>query len=465
MADKFDLCVIGSGPGGYVAAIRAAQLGLKTVVVEKAELGGICLNWGCIPTKALVHSATVVNHIKHAADFGISVSGMNIEFDKVIKHSRTVAGRLSKGIEFLFRKNKIETIFGHGKLISAGKVEVQVEDGGTKTIEAKHILLATGARARSIPGVEFDGKRIISSREAMVLDKVPEKMIIIGAGAIGVEFAYFYTSMGSKVTLIEMLPHILPLEDAEVVQVAERAFKKMGMEILTATKVETLEKTKSGVRVKTSSAKGTLDLEGDLALVAVGVQGNIENIGLETVGVKTEKSFIPVDKKTFRTNIPGIYAIGDVIGPPWLAHVASAEGIAAVEAMTGHNPVPVDYDHVPACTYSQPQVASMGLTEEKAKALGLEIKIGRFPFRANGKSLAMGESEGLVKLIFDAKYGELLGAHIVGSDASELLAELGVAKTLETTADEIMHTIHAHPTLSEAIKEAAEDAYGRAIHI
>ncbi len=307
MADKFDLCVIGSGPGGYVAAIRAAQLGLKTVVVEKAELGGICLNWGCIPTKALVHSATVVNHIKHAADFGISVSGMNIEFDKVIKHSRTVAGRLSKGIEFLFRKNKIETIFGHGKLISAGKVEVQVEDGGTKTIEAKHILLATGARARSIPGVEFDGKRIISSREAMVLDKVPEKMIIIGAGAIGVEFAYFYTSMGSKVTLIEMLPHILPLEDAEVVQVAERAFKKMGMEILTATKVETLEKTKSGVRVKTSSAKGTLDLEGDLALVAVGVQGNIENIGLETVGVKTEKSFIPVDKKTFRTNIPGIY--------------------------------------------------------------------------------------------------------------------------------------------------------------
>lgn len=465
MADKYDLCIIGSGPGGYVAAIRAAQLGLKTVVVEKAELGGICLNWGCIPTKALLHSATLVNQIKKASDFGITVSGINIEFAKVIKHSRTVADTLSKGIEFLFRKNKIQTIFGHGRLLSAGEVEIQAQDGSKKTLEAKNILLATGARARSLPGVEFDGKKIISSREAMVLEKVPARMIIIGAGAIGVEFAYFYTIMGSKVTLVEMLPHILPLEDAEIAQVVERAFKKMGMEILTATKVETLEKTNDGVRVQASSAKGSHALEGDVALVAIGVQGNIEDLGLETVGVKTEKSFITVDKKTYRTNIPGIYAIGDVIGAPWLAHVASAEGIAAVEAIAGHNPVPVDYDHVPACTYSQPQVASMGLTEEKAKSLGMDLKIGRFPFRANGKSLAMGEREGLVKLIFDAKYGELVGAHIVGSDASELLAELGVAKTLETTADEIMHTIHAHPTLSEAIKEAAEDAYGRAIHI
>ncbi|MBN2355952.1 dihydrolipoyl dehydrogenase, partial [candidate division KSB1 bacterium] len=417
------------------------------------------------PTKALLHSATLVNHIKHAEAFGITIRDMSIEFDKVVEHSRAVSVRLSKGVEYLFRKNKINVIIGTGKVLAPGKVKVELADGGNQIVEAKNLLIATGARARAIPGIDFDGKKIISSREAMLLKKIPARFIIIGAGAIGVEFAYFYASMGSKVTLIEMLPHILPVEDAEIVQALDRSFKKMGIEILAETRVEKLEKTKSGVRVKTASGKGSAAIEGDLALVAVGVQGNIENIGLESAGVKTEKGFIPVDKKTYQTNIPGIYAIGDVIGPPWLAHVASAEGVVAVEALAGHKPVAVDYDHIPGCTYCQPQVASMGLTEEKAKNLGLDVKVGRFPFRANGKSLAMGESDGLVKLIFDAKYGELVGAHIIGSEATELLAELGIAKTLETTADEIMHTMHAHPTLSEAIKEAAEDAYGKAIHI
>lgn len=465
MAEKFDLVVIGSGPGGYVAAIRAAQLGLKTAVIEKAELGGVCLNWGCIPTKALIHSATLLNHVKHAGDFGINAADVSVDFAKVIKHSRTTAARLSKGIEFLFRKNKITTIQGHGRLSAKGKIDVMAPDKSVQTIEATNIVIATGARARAIPGVAFDGQTVISAREAMILEKIPESLVIIGAGAIGVEFAYFYASMGAKVTLIEMLPHILPIEDKEVVDVVAKAFKKMGIEILADTKVEKVEKSAKGVKISVTGKEGAKTIEGNKALVAIGVQGNSEDLGLEKLGVKVDRGFIQVDKKTYKTNIDGIYAIGDIIGPPWLAHVASAEGIAAVEIIAGHEHVAVDYDNVPGCTYCQPQVASMGLTEEKAKEKGREIKVGRFPLRANGKSLAMGESEGFVKLIFDAQYGELIGAHIVGAEATELLAELNVAKALETTASELMHTMHAHPTVSEAVKEAAEDAFGQAIHI
>jgi len=342
---------------------------------------------------------------------------------------------------------------------------VTAADKSEQTVEAKNIIIATGARARAIPGVAFDGERIISSREAMVLEERPASLIIIGAGAIGVEFAYFFASLGTKVTLVEMLPHILPIEDAEAVQVVEKAFKKMGIEMLTGTRVEKVEKSGKGVKIHTSGKEENRVLEGEKALVAIGVQGNVENLGLEELGVKIEKSHIVVDKKSYRTAVNGIYAIGDVIGPPWLAHVASAEGIAAVEGIAGHPIVPVDYDNVPGCTYCQPQVASVGLTEEKAREKGLEIKVGRFPIRANGKSMAMGETEGFAKLIFDARYGELVGAHIVGAEATELLAELNLGKTLETTADEIMHTMHAHPTISEIIKEAAEEAYGHAIHI
>ena len=463
--DKFDLAVIGSGPGGYVAAIRAAQLGLNTAVIEKAELGGVCLNWGCIPTKALLHSATLLNHIKHADSFGIVTNGVSVDYTKVIKHSRSVASRLSKGIEFLFRKNKITTIAGTARLTSSGAIKVTGVDKNEQTIEAKNILIATGARARSIPGIAFDGERVISSREAMVLSECPASLIIIGAGAIGVEFAYFFASLGTKVTLVEMMPHILPIEDAEAVQVVDKAFKKMGIDMLTNTRVEKVEKGGPGVRIHTSGQQENRILEGEKALIAIGVQGNIENLGLEEIGVKTEKGHIVVDKKTYRTSVNSIYAIGDVIGPPWLAHVASAEGIAAVEGIAGHPVVPVDYNNVPGCTYCQPQVASVGLTEEKAREKGIEIKIGRFPIRANGKAMAMGEGEGFAKLIFDARYGELIGAHIVGAEATELLAELNLGKTLETTADEIMHTMHAHPTISEIIKEASEEAYGHAIHI
>lgn len=465
MADKVDLAVIGSGPGGYVAAIRASQLGLKTVVVEKAELGGICLNWGCIPTKALLHSATLYNQIKHAGDFGVRVPEATVDLAKMVKHSRATAQRLSKGIEFLFRKNNVAVVRGRATLAGQGRITVTTSEGKEELLEAKNILIATGARPRYLPGVEFDGQQIITSREAMVQEKLPESMIIIGAGAIGIEFAYFYASLGVRITLVEMLPQILPIEDAEVAEVVAKAFKKLGVTILTGTRVEQVSKTKTGVQVKISNQKGEQVLQATQTLVAIGVIGNVESLGLEALGVKMEKGFIPVDRRTYQTNVASIYAIGDVIGAPWLAHVASAEGIAAVEHLAGKTPAAIDYDHIPGCTYCQPQVASFGLTEQKAKEKGLQVKIGRFPFRANGKSLAMGESEGFVKLIFDARYGDLLGGHIVGAEATELLAELGVAKTLETTAEEIIQTIHAHPTISESIKEAAEDAFGKAIHV
>jgi dihydrolipoamide dehydrogenase len=464
MAEKYQVIVIGSGPGGYVAAIRAAQLGLKTAVIEKAEIGGICLNWGCIPTKALLHSAGLYQEIKRSSEFGINTSGAEIDFAKLIKQSRTVAARLSKGVEFLFKKNKVNSIPGNGKIIQPGRVEVSSNDK-KQIFEAENIIVATGARPRALPGIEFDGERVINSKEAMILKKQPQSMVIIGAGPIGAEFAYFYSTIGTKVTLVEMMPQILPNEDREVVEVVARSFKKQGIEILIDSKVERLDKSGKGVSVQLASKSGNKAVSAEVALVAIGVQGNVEALGLEECGVKVEKSFVKVDKKSYRTDAKGIYAIGDVIGPPWLAHVAFAEGTIAAEGIAGKAYTPLDYDNVPGCTYCQPQVASLGLTEEKAKALGLEIKVGRFPFRANGKSLAMGHTDGFAKLIFDARYGELLGAHIVGAEATEMLAELGVAKTLETTADELFGTIHAHPTISEVIKEAAEDAYGMAIHI
>ncbi|OGC06214.1 dihydrolipoyl dehydrogenase [candidate division KSB1 bacterium RBG_16_48_16] len=465
MATTYDLVVLGSGPGGYVAAIRAGQLGLKTACIERAELGGICLNWGCIPTKALLHSAGLYQEMQKASQFGITAPDVGVDFAGMIKHSRQVSERLSKGVEFLFRKNKIETVYGSGKISVKSKIEVAGSDGKKQVLETKNILIATGARPRTIPGVELDGKQVITSKEAMVLPKQPKKMVIIGAGAIGVEFAYFYRSIGTEVVLVEMMPQILPIEDKEVAEVVNKSFAKQGIQILAGAKVTGVEKGKGKVKVKVEQAGAEQELSGDVVLMAIGVQGNVEGIGLETVGVKVKGGWIEVDRRNYRTSVEGIYAIGDVIGPPWLAHVASAEGVVAAETIAGEKVVEIDYDNIPGCTYCQPQVASLGLTEERAKEAGYEIKVGRFPFRANGKSLAMGHSEGFAKLIFDARYGELLGAHIVGAEATEMMAELGVARTLETTADELMRTVHAHPTLTEVIKEAAEDAFGRAIHI
>ncbi|MEK7819126.1 MAG: dihydrolipoyl dehydrogenase [Bacteroidota bacterium] len=462
MSEKnYDIIIIGGGPGGYVAAIRAGQLGLKTLVVEKEKLGGICLNWGCIPTKALLKNAEVFETLKHAEDFGFSFENLKVDFSKAIKRSRDISGRLSKGIEFLLKKNKVEYISGSAKIISKGVVEV-TQSGKVENINAKNIIIATGARPRSVPGITIDRKQVITSSEAMILNEVPKRLIIIGAGAIGVEFAYFYNTYGSKITLIEMMPSIIPVEDKEVSKTLSRIFQKNGIEILTETKVESI-KTGSEVTVSISSKDGKKDIVGDIALVAIGVQGNIENLGLEEVGIKTEKSFIKVDE-FYKTNVDGIFAIGDVNGPPWLAHVASSEGVVCVEKIAGKNPPKIDYSAIPGCTYSQPQIASVGLTEEKAIEKGYQIKIGRYQFRSHGKAMAMNETEGFVKLIFDEKYGELLGAHIIGPEATEMIAELTIAKTLEATAEQIHRTIHAHPTLTEGIAEAAMDAYGESIH-
>jgi len=460
---QYDISIIGGGPGGYVAAIRAAQLGFKTAVIERDRLGGICLNWGCIPTKALLKNAELYQHFKHADEWGISYKELQFDFPKIVKRSREVALRNSKGVEYLFKKNKIDHIPGFGKLRGGGKVEVSKDGKPVETVLAKHIILATGARPRSLPGIAIDGRQVISYAEAMVLPELPRSMVVIGAGAIGVEFAYFYNAFGTKVTIVEMMSTILPVEDKEISKLLESSFRKSGMEIFTEAKVETVNTSKE-LNVSIVMKEGKKQLVTDVALMAIGVQGNVENMGLESLGVKVERGWVTVDDYG-RTNVTGVYAIGDVAGPPWLAHVASREGIICVEAIAGKNPQPINYDNVPGCTYCQPQVASLGLTEEKAKESGYEIKVGRFPFSASGKARAIGETEGLVKLIFDAKYGELLGAHILGSEATEMIAELGVAKTLETTASGIYGTVHAHPTLSEAVMEAAEDAYGHAIHI
>ncbi|MCL4511714.1 MAG: dihydrolipoyl dehydrogenase [Bacteroidetes bacterium] len=463
---KFDLVVLGGGPGGYVAAIRASQLGMKVACVERDKLGGICLNWGCIPSKALLKSAEVMWEFKESKEYGISYDNLKVDFKKVIKRSRDAADRLSRGVEYLFKKNKIEKISGTGKFIGPNKLSV-VDNYGKEVVqvEGKNIIISTGARPRELPGIKIDRKKVITSSEAMTLEAIPKDMIIIGAGAIGAEFAYFYNAFGTKVTLIEMMPNILPVEDAEVTAQLEREFKKQGIEVLTETKVESAAAAGSGASVKISNKKGAQELKADVALVAIGIQGNSDNLGLESFGVQVEKSWIKVDNTNYKTNVNGVYAIGDVIGAPWLAHVASAEGIRCVEGIAGVETEALDYNSIPGCTYCQPQVASIGLTEAKAKELGYETKIGRFPFTANGKAIATNESVGFVKLIFDAKYGELLGVHILGHGATEMIAELGVAKKLETTANEISRTVHAHPTLSEAVMEAAEDALGHAIHI
>jgi len=461
---SYDLLIIGGGPGGYTAAIRAAQLGMRTALIERDRLGGVCLNWGCIPTKALLKSAETLQILKKAGDHGITFDNLSVDFGKIIQRSRGVADRVTKGVEFLMKKNSIDWMRGTGRLLGGGSVELTTDGKSPETIGAKHIVLATGARPRSIPGVTIDRERIITSTEAMTLARRPGSLIVIGAGAIGIEFAYFYNALGTSVTVVEMLPSILPVEDREITRELERSLKKQGIEILTGTRVERVQRSATDVTVAVTTPDGGRELRGELALLAVGVQGNVENLGLEKANVKVERDRIVVDAD-YRTTAPGVYAIGDVIGPPWLAHVASAEGIHCVEAIAGMSPAPVDYGSIPGCTYCKPQVASVGLTEEKAKEAGHEVKIGRFPFRPLGKAVAVGESEGLVKLIFEAKYGELLGAHILGGEATEMIAELVLARRLESTGKELFHTVHAHPTLSEAVMEAAAAAYGEAINI
>ncbi|MBT3299754.1 MAG: dihydrolipoyl dehydrogenase [Candidatus Marinimicrobia bacterium] len=459
---KFDLVVLGAGPGGYVAAIRASQLGLKTAIIEKDDLGGVCLNWGCIPTKALLKNAEVLHTIKNSKKYGIKVDGYSVDFPANIKRSRQVSERLSKGIGFLMKKNGITHLQGVGTLQDTNTLLLK-KDGKTAKIEADKIIIATGARPRTFPGMEMDGRRIIGAREAMTLEAPPKEMIVIGSGAIGSEFAYYYTMFGTKVHMIEMLDRILPMEDEDVSKEVEKSFKKSGMKIYKSTKVNKVEALKSKVKVHTEHNGESKIIEGELALLAVGVQGNIENIGLEKVGIQTEKNAIVINEMN-QTNIPNIYAIGDVSGPPWLAHVASAQGHVAAEHAASHITKAVDYSNIPGCTYCQPQVGSLGLTEAQALRQGFDIKVGRFDFRASGKAMATGDTTGFVKLIFDKKYGELLGAHIVGSEATELIAELGMAKALESTWEELAMTVHAHPTLSESIMEAALDAFSGSIH-
>ena len=458
---SFDVIVIGGGPGGYVAAIRAAQLGKKVAVVEANNLGGICLNWGCIPTKALLKNAEVFELVQNAKKYGIETGEVSVNWEKMIKRSRDVAKRLSKGIEFLMKKNKIDYIPARGKLLGNGKVETTDADGKITEISADNIIIATGARAKWFPGMEPDGKQIITYKEAMIPEKQPKSLVIIGAGAIGVEFAHFYQTFGTEVTLIEALPNILPIEDEDISVELEKLFKKRKMNILTNTMVEKIEKLKSSVKVHLSS--GDI-VEADNTLIAVGVQGNIEDLGLEECNISVEKGWIKVNEY-LETSLAGVYAIGDVAGPPWLAHKASAEGIIASEHIAGLNPDPMKYDNIPGCTYCHPEVASVGLTEKVAKEKGYEIKIGNFPFRGLGKSMAVGDTDGFVKVIYDAKYGEMLGCHIIGAEAANLITEAVIARNLETTHHEVLKTIHPHPTLSEAIMEATADALGEAIHI
>jgi len=464
MADtKYDLIVIGSGPGGYVAAIRASQLGLKTAVVERSEIGGICLNWGCIPTKALLKSANVFEYIQHAEDYGISVKDASIDFGGVVKRSRDVAAGMSKGIQFLFKKNKIDQIKGFGKVKAGKKVAVEL-DGVTTDYSADHIILATGGRSRELPALPIDGKKIIGYREAMTLPSKPKKMVVVGSGAIGIEFAYFYSTLGTDVTIVEFLPNIVPLEDEEVSKQLARTFKKKGLNIMTSSEVTNVDTKGKGCKVTVKTKKGEEVIDCDIVLSAVGVSTNIEGIGLEDVGVATDKGKVLVDDY-YKTNIPGIYAIGDIVKGQALAHVASAEGITCVEKIVGQNPEPIDYNNIPGCTYCSPEVASVGYTEAAAKEAGYEIKVGKFPFSASGKAKAAGASDGFIKVIFDAKYGEWLGAHMIGANVTEMIAEVVAARKLETTGHEVIKTIHPHPTMSEAIMEAAAAAYDEVIHL
>jgi dihydrolipoamide dehydrogenase len=466
MAKEFDVCVIGTGPGGYVAAIRAAQLGFKTAVVEKRFLGGVCLNIGCIPTKALLRSAEVYESISHAADYGIDVKGFSANFEGMIKRSRGVADKMSKGVQFLMKANKIEVLNGTGVFKSSKELAVNDDKGKEiETVKAKHFIIATGARPRQLPNLEIDGTMIIDSEKAMQLEKQPKKMVIIGAGAIGVEFAYFYNSIGTEVTIVELQKTLVPVEDADIGKELGKIYKKKGMNILTESTVEKVEKKGKGVKVTVKTKKGEETIEADVVLSAVGVTGNVENLGLDKAGVKTEKGAIVVDKKTYKTDADGIYAVGDVIGAPWLAHKASHEAVVLVEQLAGENPHPINYNNIPGCTYCEPQVASVGLTEEQAKEEGYDVMVGKFPFSASGKAAGLGHEEGFVKVIFDAKYGEWLGCHMIGSHVTELIAEAVVARDLETTGHEIISAVHPHPTMSEAVMEAVAEAYGEGVHL
>ena len=467
---QYDIIVLGSGPGGYPAAIRASQLGYKVAIVEKESLGGVCLNWGCIPTKALLKSAQVYDYMKHSKDYGIEADNVHQNFKNVVQRSRGVADKMSKGVQFLMKKNKIDVVMGYGKLISKGKLEVTTTDGAKQILEAKNIIIATGGRARQLPNIAIDGKKIIGYREAMALPEQPKSMIIMGSGAIGVEFAYFYNSMETKVTIVEYLPRIVPVEDEDISKELEKQFKKQGIDIITNASVETVDTKGSGVKAKIKTQTGETIIEADILLSAVGVMANIENIGLETLGIKTEKGKITVDKYG-QTNVPNIYAIGDCTPGQALAHVASKEGIVVAEAIAfndkklAHQPEPLDYNNIPGCTYCSPEIASVGLTEKAAKEAGHEIKVGKFPFMASGKASAAGATEGFVKVIYDAKYGEFLGAHLIGATVTEMIAEVVVARKLETTYHEILNAVHPHPTMSEALKEATAAAYGEAIDI
>lgn len=461
---KFDVIVLGSGPGGYVTAIRASQLGLKTAIIEKESLGGVCLNWGCIPTKALLKSAQVFEYLQHAGDYGLKADGVDKDFDAVVKRSRDVADGMSKGVQFLMKKNKIEVLVGYGTLKSGKKISVKGADGKETEYSADHIIIATGARSRELPSLPQDGKKIIGYREAMTLAKQPKKMIVVGSGAIGIEFAYFYNAMGTEVTVVEFLPNIVPVEDEDVSKQLERSFKKAGIKIMTSSEVTKVDTSGDGVKATVKTSKGEEILEADIVLSAVGIKSNIENIGLEAVGIATDKDKILVND-FYQTNIPGYYAIGDVTPGQALAHVASAEGILCVEKIAGMHVDPLDYGNIPGCTYCMPEIASVGLTEKQAKEKGFDIKVGKFPFSASGKAQASGNSEGFVKVIFDAKYGEWLGCHMIGAGVTDMIAEAVVARKLETTGHEVLKAVHPHPTMSEAVMEAVAAAYDEVIHL
>ena len=462
---NYDIIVVGSGPGGYVAAIRASQLGLKTAIVERESLGGICLNWGCIPTKALLKSANVFEYLTHAADYGITVKDAEADFGAMIDRSRGVANGMSNGIQYLMKKNKIDVIMGNAVLKAGKKVAVTAEDGAVTEYAAdKGIIIATGARSRALPNLPQDGEKIIGYRQAMTLKSQPKKMVVVGSGAIGVEFAYFYNAIGTEVTVVEYMPGIVPIEDEDVSKQLEKSFKKMGVNIMTNASVESVDTSGKGCVVSIKTAKGEEKIECDVVLSAVGIQANIENIGLEELGIVIDRGRI-LANEYYQTNIPGYYAIGDVIPTAALAHVASAEGIICVEKIAGHHPEPLDYNNIPGCTYCSPEIASVGYTEKAAKAAGYEIKVGKFPFSASGKASAAGAKDGFVKLIFDAKYGELLGAHMIGANVTEMIAECVAVRKLETTGEELIKTVHPHPTMSEAVMEAAAAAYGEVIHL
>ncbi|MEC8547463.1 MAG: dihydrolipoyl dehydrogenase [Bacteroidota bacterium] len=460
---EYDIVIIGSGPGGYVTAIRASQLGLKTAIIEKESLGGVCLNWGCIPTKALLKSAQVFNYLKHANDYGLKITEFDKDFDAVVNRSRDVAKGMSKGVQFLMKKNKIEVFTGHGKVMEGKKVSVNFNNK-TEEIKGKNIIIATGARSRELPSMPQDGKKILGYREAMTLKKQPKKMIVVGSGAIGTEFAFFYNAMGTEVIIVEYLDRIVPLEDEEVSKQLEKSFKKSGIKIMTNSEVTEVDTTGKGVKATVKTSNGEETLSADIVLSAAGIKSNIENLGLEELGIAVDRDKIMVND-FYETNLPGYYAIGDVTSGQALAHVASAEGILCVEKIAGHNVEPIDYGNIPGCTYCNPEIASVGLTEAQAKEKGLDIKIGKFPFSASGKAQAGGTSEGFVKVIFDAKYGEWLGCHMIGAGVTDMIAEAVLGRKLETTGHEVLKAVHPHPTMSEAVMEAVADAYDEVIHL